>query len=720
MSLRYGSLGEAGGALFWSDDLDSVELYDAITAHDAAHVHGAETKALSQGWTLSVSDATHGHSGEMIGYLPHNPRLTVQDAASALSSDGLTVGNYTYLQPSDATSRLRTLPFRPSLGGTMVLSGGYHDHSSSNLLALYGQTTEYRFLIDWTDPTPWGPDDHPLYELRYRIDEDDSYVHVIGELPSPFADFTVNLRSDQTLEVSVRTVNDGMSTLWTNWQIIVLGSASILEPSDTRHPHIVGGSFAIWQANRISVSDAMHVHSADAFALTQSNRLEMSDAPHAHSTDAISLFQANLLSSSDGLHAHSSDATNLGLIAQISMAEALHALSSDSPSFVQANRLVLLDSLHAHYGESITINSSGILSAYRCRHFTHTADNVSLTQANRIGPFDALHAHASENANPSSLSVLGIGESRHIHLSDLLFLTQANRLETGEASHAHLVDALGLSTTGILSPTRSDHAHLSDSTVLLQANQISLTDSVHSHEVDALGLIQQSALGLEDGSHAHLSDSVILLVANALPVNHSDHGHLVDAIGLLQANRLSLADGLHAHLVEVPTPLLPGFLSVSDGAHALYGELIAVMPQSNALLVAESLHAHGVLRLTLTQSHLLAPDGTLHGHVSDALGFVGVGLIVGYATHGHLADSFDLGDSYSLIVRDALNDQSSDAIELSPYYYLYADGSLHFLYGDQIALGGQIVFAPNSDRIFLVRASDRVFVVHPGDRLFVV
>ncbi len=248
MPLRYGNLGDAGGTLLWSDDLDFIEGYYALTVQKATHGHTVDALALSQDWTFAVNDTSHNHSGDFISYLPNNPMLTVAETRHNLGSDNLTIGNFAYLHPSDSAHRLRTLPYRLYPGNTMVMDNGYHDHSVNNLLVIYGATTAYRVLATWTDPTTWGPDDNPYYELRYRIDEDDSYVYTISYLPTPSADFIINLRAEQTLEASVRTINDGLSTLWTNWHVILLGSASILEPIDTRHAHIAVGSFALWQA----------------------------------------------------------------------------------------------------------------------------------------------------------------------------------------------------------------------------------------------------------------------------------------------------------------------------------------------------------------------------------------------------------------------------------------------------------------------------------------
>jgi hypothetical protein len=81
---------------------------------------------------------------------------------------------------------------------------------------------------------------------------------------------------------------------------------------------------------------------------------------------------------------------------------------------------------------------------------------------------------------------------------------------------------------------------------------------------------------------------------------------------------------------------------------------------------------------------------------------------------------FYLGDQYTLILRDGLHGHFADSMVVSPYFYIYIDNVLHTLISDHLVLGGQIVFSPNENRIFLVTGTERIFNVSPGDRFFVL
>jgi hypothetical protein len=247
-----------------------------------------------------------------------------------------------------------------------------------------------------------------------------------------------------------------------------------------------------------------------------------------------------------------------------------------------------------------------------------------------------------------------------------------------------------------------------------------LADTVNTHDVDVVGLIQNNILGLADGLHGHTIDSIILLVANAIATDRTRHIDLVDNIGLRQANNLVITDALQNHFVETPILLLPGFLAVNDSYHVHNVDYIESILQRNILIIADATHAHRVIRLTLIQSNQLAVLETLHVHYVDALGLPQVGLIVEHGNHAHLADSFDLGDRYTLILRDGLHGHFADSMAVSPYFSIAIDDALHTLISDYLMLGGQVVFSPNENRIFLVTGTERIFNVSPGDRFFVL
>lgn len=83
------------------------------------------------------------------------------------------------------------------------------------LLAPFAWADTYQVSFGWTDPTTYLPSDTPTYEAKYRVAAGTETV--LPSLATPGGSTTVTAAPGQPIEMSVRAINQGLTSAWTAW-----------------------------------------------------------------------------------------------------------------------------------------------------------------------------------------------------------------------------------------------------------------------------------------------------------------------------------------------------------------------------------------------------------------------------------------------------------------------------------------------------------------------
>lgn len=261
----------------------------------------------------------------------------------------------------------------------------------------------------------------------------------------------------------------------------------------------------------LSVSDAVHAHTADNLTLTLDTSLTVVESLHAHSADSLSLTIDSALIINEAIHTHTTD--NFDLTSQITLAiaETLHAHTADSIAVTFDTLLAMADALHSHTVDNVVLSTSGSvnLSADNAVH-NHITDNLDLTSAQALSIADALHAHAADQITLTIDSVLSLQDALHSHSVDNVNLSNAPALQIADALHLHTTDGLVLSTDIWLIVADSQHGHSADTVSLAISELLSVHSALHGHTSDNVVLFIPGEVIIDDITGMRLSSVTIV------------------------------------------------------------------------------------------------------------------------------------------------------------------------------------------------------------------
>jgi hypothetical protein len=264
-----------------------------LTVQDATHGHTADNVDLVQANVLVANDATHGHVAENVVLSLGGTNLTVQDATHAHSADS------------------------PSLiqANVLVVQDAAHAHTADS------PSLTQQHILAVADALHALSSDVPALTQQHVL-------AVADALHGHFAD-NVDLASGAQLVVS-----------------------------DAYHVHSAEAP-ALTQAHILVVNDAHHAHSAESPTISVTWILTVADALHAHSAENVSLVFGIALSPQDARHLHFVDSPSLIQAFLLAVQDAFHAHSAENVDLSAAYTLAVQDAWHAHFADNVILIALG-------------------------------------------------------------------------------------------------------------------------------------------------------------------------------------------------------------------------------------------------------------------------------------------------------------------------------------------------------------------------
>jgi hypothetical protein len=223
--------------------------------------------APAGGVTLTVQDATHGHS---------------VDAPTLTQANTLAVADSSHAHTADSPT--------PTVAFSLTVADAGHTHTVDNPTLTQANTL-----------APAGADhghtvDSPSLTQANVLDPDESLHAHTADAP------TLDLPGI----LSVHEATHGHTA-----DNVALTQAGTLAVQDALHGH-TADNVSLSQGIALVVAEALHAHGVDSPALVQAYLLVVAEALHAHAADGVTLTQAHLLSVADALHAHLAESVFLG------------------------------------------------------------------------------------------------------------------------------------------------------------------------------------------------------------------------------------------------------------------------------------------------------------------------------------------------------------------------------------------------------------------------
>ena len=199
-----------------------LDVGTTLTVQDASHGHTADAPALTQAATLAVADAAHAHTAASPA-LVQGSTLAVADTAHAHAADSPALVQAHALAVADASHGHTADTPTLAVAGSLAVQSATHGHTA--------------------------------------------------EAPS-------------LVQAHTLTVADAVHGHSADSPVLSFGA--ILTVSDALHAH-TAGTPTLTLADVLAVADALHSHTADSPSLVQANVLAVADALHGHTADTVVL-----------------------------------------------------------------------------------------------------------------------------------------------------------------------------------------------------------------------------------------------------------------------------------------------------------------------------------------------------------------------------------------------------------------------------------------------
>ena len=246
-----------------------------LTIQDATHGHSADAPVLFSDHGLIVADAAHGHTADNLA-LSADLALVVADALHSHAADNVTLDTLASLDVQDSTHGHTVDGLTLSAALALVVADAVHGHASDNL----------------------GLDTGAV-------------LGVVDAVHTQTADSPA------------------------------LSAALSLMIDEASHGHVVD-SVTLTAALSLVIADALHGHTAETIGLTSGGSLAIDDASHGHTAESLGLSRAIALAIHNALHSHAADGLSLTAELTLAIQDALHAHIADNIVWSGQDVLALL------------------------------------------------------------------------------------------------------------------------------------------------------------------------------------------------------------------------------------------------------------------------------------------------------------------------------------------------------------------------------------------